>query len=224
MSRSRDRSRGNLDDEEEEEAPKPTLAEIAYDKTSFLVSSVKGLLVTGLSKIKSMIGGEGRDKSRTSRSQKRGRKRDGSLSSESSMDRYKTPMGRSKSRGFSKVVPIDALEPSEDEGYEGRRRQVNFNINRVTGISPEVNEDDSRERSRRAKSSVSARSLNASKTVQIQAEPSQLVKSALKKTPRDPSFHSAKSVGVGSHNIHEESENNPPIVGGASSSNQEHLL
>ena len=50
------------------------------------------------------------------------------------------------------------------------------------------------------------------------------MKSALKKTPRDPSFHSAKSVGVGSHNVHEESEQAPPILGGASSSNQEHHL
>ena len=73
MSRSRERSRGGggkeLSDEDEDEPPKPTLAEIAYDKTSSIVSSVKGLLFTGLSKIKSIIGGEGgRDKSRTSRS------------------------------------------------------------------------------------------------------------------------------------------------------------
>ena len=51
-------------------------------------------------------------------------------------------------------MPIDALEPTEDD-FDGRRRQVNFNINRVTGISPEMLEDDSRERSRRAKSAVS---------------------------------------------------------------------
>lgn len=55
VSRSRDRSRGSIKDEEDD-IPKPTLVEIAYDKTSSLVSSVKGLLFTGLSKIKSYIG------------------------------------------------------------------------------------------------------------------------------------------------------------------------
>ena len=61
-------------------------------------------------------------------------------------------MGRSKSRAFSKVVPIDALEEPTEEEYEERKRQVNFNINRVTGISPETLDGDSRERgSRRAK-------------------------------------------------------------------------
>jgi hypothetical protein len=50
------------------------------------------------------------------------------------------------------------------------------------------------------------------------------MKSALKKvTPREPSTFSAKSVGVGSHNIDEQSIIIPP-VGGASSSNQENLL
>ena len=164
VSRSRDRSRGTVDDEEDD-APKQSLVEIAYDKTSSIVSSMKGLLFTGLSKIKSIIGGEtGRDKSRTSRSQKRGRKREGSISSESSMDRYKTPMGRSKSRGFSKVVPIDVLQQSEDED-DGRRRQVNFNINRVINISPEMHDNNSLDRSRRLKSAVSQKLLNASKTV-----------------------------------------------------------
>ena len=154
VSRSRERSRGGNEDDEEDDAPKQSFVELAYDKTSSLVTSVKGLFFTGLTKIKSIIGGRegGRDKSRTSRSQKKSRKRDGSLSSESSMDRYKTPMGRSKSRGFSKVVPIDILEELTEEEYEERKRQVNFNINRVTAISPERNNDNSREiSSRRAK-------------------------------------------------------------------------
>ncbi len=99
VSRSRERSRGgNDEDEEEDDAPKQSFVELAYDKTSSLVTSVKGLFFTGFTKIKSIIGGgeRGRDKSRTSRSQRKSRKRDGSLSSESSMDRYKTPMGRSR--------------------------------------------------------------------------------------------------------------------------------
>jgi hypothetical protein len=81
---------------------------MAYDKTTSLVSSVKGLLFSGISKIKSYIGGA-REKS----SRKKSRKK--SISSESSLGRYKTPMGRSKSRGFSKVVPIDAIESTETE-------------------------------------------------------------------------------------------------------------
>jgi hypothetical protein len=168
VSRSRERSRGGNDDEEEDDVPKQSFVELAYDKTSSLVTSVKGLFFTGLTKIKSIIGGRegGRDKSRTSRSQRKSRKQDGSLSSESSMDRYKTPMGRSKSRAFSKVVPIDVLEEPTEEEYEERKRQVNFNINRITAISPEMHDDNSRDRSnRRAKSLISQRSFNTSKTV-----------------------------------------------------------
>lgn len=108
---------------------------------------MKGFLFTGFTKIKEIIGGQtGRDKSRTSRSQKKDRRKDGSISSESSMDRYKTPMGRSKSRGgFSKVVPIDALNLSDPED-NGRNRQVNFNINRVVGITPEREDNNSIDR------------------------------------------------------------------------------
>jgi hypothetical protein len=59
-----------FDGEEEDDAPKQSFVELAYDKTSSLVTSFKGLFFTGLTKIKSIIGGRegGRDKSRTSRS------------------------------------------------------------------------------------------------------------------------------------------------------------
>ena len=106
VSRSRERKR-----REEDEEPKLSLAELAYDKTAAIVGTVKDLLVNGYTKIKSFVA-SAREKSRTSRS--RGR-RGQSLSEDdsSSLDRYKTPMGRSKSRrGFSKgkVVPLDGPE------------------------------------------------------------------------------------------------------------------
>lgn len=89
--------------------------ELAYDKTAAAVTTVKDLFVTGLSKIKGLIN-TAREKSRTSRTS-RGRNRGGrgeSLSDDSSLDRYRTPMGRSKSRaqsrGFSKVVPLNTEE------------------------------------------------------------------------------------------------------------------
>jgi hypothetical protein len=118
--------------------------EKAYDKTTAIVQSVKGLLVTGLSKIKSYIGGggdTGREKSRTSRSAKKGRGRQ-MESDEDSFERYKTPVGgRSKSRSvFSKVVPIDAMRTDEEEEQyqeEERKRHVNFNINRVVTMQPD---------------------------------------------------------------------------------------
>lgn len=61
VSRSRDRSarsavtaRDEMTDNET--LPPPSYAEIAYDKTSSIVQSVKGLLFSGISKIKTFIG------------------------------------------------------------------------------------------------------------------------------------------------------------------------
>jgi hypothetical protein len=127
---------GDSDDMQGNEPP--SLAEKAYDKTSYLVQSVKGLLVSGISKIKSYIGGKedtkGGGSSRRSRSRvKIGRRV--SEEEESSYERYKTPVGRSKSR----TVPMNPVTPTSDEEInsqdddeqEDRKRHVNFNIKRV---------------------------------------------------------------------------------------------
>lgn len=92
VSRSRDRStrsavtaRDDMSDTQQ-----PSYAEIAYDKTTAIVQSVKGLLATGISKIKTLIGKQPPTVSisRTSKSRKRGRQLS---SSEDSYERYKTP-------------------------------------------------------------------------------------------------------------------------------------
>ena len=101
-----------------------------------MVTTVKDLFVSGLSKIKGLIN-TAREKSKTSRASRgRSRGRGESLSDDSSLDRYRTPMGRSKSRaqsrGFSKVVPMNT---EEYQGYEDEgRRHVNFNVNRVVQL------------------------------------------------------------------------------------------
>lgn len=72
--------------------------ELAYDKTAAAVVTVKELFVSGLSKIKGFIA-TAREKSRTSRTSRgRSRRQGESLSDDSSLDRYRTPMARSKSR------------------------------------------------------------------------------------------------------------------------------
>lgn len=138
-----------------------SLAELAYDKTAAIVGTVKDLLVNGYTKIKSFVA-SAREKSRTSRS--RGR-RGQSLSEDdsSSLDRYKTPMGRSKSRrGFSKgkVVPLDGPEMQEILNQEERKRHVNFNIKRVVQVGPIAEDSDydsalDQKRSKSARSNIS---------------------------------------------------------------------
>lgn len=63
-------SKGRHPEDNDEE--KPTLAEIAYDKTAAIVGTVKELLANGISKIKQLVT-QVREKSRTSRSH-RGRR------------------------------------------------------------------------------------------------------------------------------------------------------
>ena len=103
--------RGSRSSKKDDE-PQQSFVEIAYDKTAAAVTTVKDLFVSGLTKIKGLIN-TAREKSRTSRTSRgRSRRQGESLSDDSSLDRYRTPMGRSKSRaqsrGFSKVVPLDA--------------------------------------------------------------------------------------------------------------------
>ena len=122
---------------QEEDLPQPSYVEVAYDKTAAVVSTVKDLFVNGLSKLKSFIV-TARERSRTSRSHRRGR---GGQSEEDdddeSLRRYKTPVGgRSKSRGFSKVVPMNEVERDDS-----RKRHVNFKINRVIGDSQESDDE-----------------------------------------------------------------------------------
>jgi hypothetical protein len=69
-----------MNDSDNQISLQPSYAEIAYDKTSAIVQSVKGLLFSGISKIKTFIGKPPptvpiqRERSRTSRSvQRRGR-------------------------------------------------------------------------------------------------------------------------------------------------------
>ena len=127
----------NGDSDEDRSHQEPSLAEKAYDKTSYLVQSVKGLLVSGISKIKSYIGGE--KAARKSRSRVKIGREVAVEESESSYERYKTPVGRSKSRTVA-VNPIMAESESDEEAHqyrdEERKRHVNFNINRVVTGQP----------------------------------------------------------------------------------------
>jgi hypothetical protein len=165
------------------------------------VTTVKDLLVTGLSKIKGFIAPTRGDRSKSARSRGRGE----SLTDDSSLDRYRTPLsGRSKSRaaqarGFSKVVPIDGQD-YQDMMENDRKRHVNFNINRVAQIQPTTETDEN----------LMPPPLSAKKrTIQIQAEPPAPIKSALR-NPIPSEKMSTKSVGIGSHNVNEEnsSQNN----------------
>jgi hypothetical protein len=61
---------GGHDSSEREQQQEPSLAEKAYDKTSYLVQSVKGLLVSGISKIKSYIGTARKESNKRSKSRK----------------------------------------------------------------------------------------------------------------------------------------------------------
>lgn len=143
---------------ENEKLPPPSYAEIAYDKTSSIVQSVKGLLFSGISKIKTFIGKPPstvpihRERSRTSRSQqRRGRQVVEVSDDEESLDRYKTPNGRSKSRGVT--VPVMASEEEHYQDVDDRKRHVNFNINRVISTQP----IDDGELTKRSKSAISSR-------------------------------------------------------------------
>jgi len=135
-----------------EEDEQKSFAEIAYVKTSAIVSTVKDYLVSGLSKIKTFVM---KPTSRTSRHRRTDNISDSS--DESSLDRYKTPMGRrsksrAQSRAFSKIVPIDApgLEEIMTSELEERKRHVNFNVNRVISVQPQiVNDETESDRERR---------------------------------------------------------------------------
>ena len=127
-----------------EEDEQKSFAEIAYVKTSAIVSTVKDYLVSGISKIKTFVM---KPTTRTSRHRRRDNISDSS--DESSLDRYKTPMGRrsksrAQSRAFSKIVPIDApgLEEIMTSELEERKRHVNFNVNRVISVQPQIVTDE----------------------------------------------------------------------------------